>query len=387
LRRPDTRYFLGAPTWSQAKGIFWKRLKADTRFAWRRFPSESELVVTLLNDAEICLFGLDKPERIEGQPWHGGLITEFANVKADAWEGHVRPVLSDTNGFAILESVPEGRNHFYDRCLEAAGGSLPIVEAVVGARGENKKAESSFYGWFSGDVLPKREIDVARRELSEPMFKQEYQASFDNYQGAVYYAFSDENVDADECQYDKDQAVYVGMDLNVDPMTAVLGHLTDSEVLLFKGYFLRNCNTKTLCERICNGYPDTGAFDITPCQSSAARQTVADIGVTDLRIIRSAFEEHGRVANIHRRSKNPRVVDRVNCTNSLLEHKRLKIHPSMKQLRKDWEHLGWKEGTRDLDLKDPQRGHISAACDYLCEFWFPIRPDLTGQTSLDGIIT
>ena len=35
-----------------------------------------------------------------------------------------------------------------------------------------------------------------------------------------------------------------------------------------------------------------------------------------------------------------------------------------KELIRDWSAIGWKEGTTDLDLSDPMRGHISAAMDY-----------------------
>lgn len=382
MRTPDTRYFLGAPTREQAKRIFWKRLKRDSWISQAGEPQETELSVRLRNGSEICVIGLDRPERIEGQPWHGCHITEFANVHEHAWEANIRPVLSDTNGFAILESVPEGRNHFYDRCLYAAGGSLPVVGQGTGAYAEGPDGWC-FYAWFSEDALPAAEIAAAKSEMSAPLFNQEYHASFDCYQGATYYGFTDKNVDPEKCVYDKSAPVYVGVDFNVNPMTAILCHIVDDKIYVFREYFLNNSNTRHLCEKICIDYPDVGMFDITPCQSSSARQTVADIGITDIRIMQAVFNEHGRKVSVHKRTKNPRIVDRVNVTNSLLEHGRLYITDQAKQLRKDWEHLSWKDGTRDLDLKDPMRGHISAACDYLCEYWFPIRAENIGESSLD----
>jgi hypothetical protein len=33
------------------------------------------------------VIGLDKPQRIEGIPWKGGGIDEFADIKEGAWEG------------------------------------------------------------------------------------------------------------------------------------------------------------------------------------------------------------------------------------------------------------------------------------------------------------
>jgi hypothetical protein len=102
-----------------------------------------------------------------------------------------------------------------------------------------------------------------------------------------------------------------------------------------------------------------------------------------MRILQTEFAGHGRSVFIKKRTKNPRVTDRINCTNSLLEHGRLKIHGSMKELKKDYESLAWKPGTMDLDLSDAMRGHISAALDYMVEFWYPLRTQDVGETSLD----
>jgi len=384
LRNAGHRYFCAAPTWSQAQNIFWQRLEYDTR---RLRPKDGTkgLTIRLLNGSEICLFGLDKPERIEGQIWHGGLITEYPNVRPDAWNAHIRPVLSDTNGWCIREGVPEGRNFYYEECLYAAGGSIPITKPFEGAYAENPDdPDVCYYSWFSSDVLPASEIESARRHMPSRLFRQEYEASFEGNEGVAYYGFDNSrNVDDNACQYIKDAPIYVGMDFNVHPMSAVLAHRTDDGFHIFREIFLPNSNTKEMVQHICAAYPQCGAFNVTPCQSSSARQTSQDIGVTDLRIVRTEFAAHKREVHVYKRTRNPPVVDRINCTNSLLEHKRLLIHSSCVELKKDWGSLTYKPGTRDLDLKDKMRGHISAACDYLCEYWFPIRFEDVGETSLN----
>ena len=80
------RYFHGAPTRDQAKKIFWKQLKQSlSLLGLIKHVNESELTVTIRavnnQESEICVVGLDRPERIEGQPWHGCHITEFNNLK------------------------------------------------------------------------------------------------------------------------------------------------------------------------------------------------------------------------------------------------------------------------------------------------------------------
>jgi len=100
LREPS-KYFHGTPTHKQAKNIFWADLKRDTKLFRSKPPNETDRFVTLHNGSEIHVMGLDKPERIEGQVWHGCHISEIANIKPGAWEANIRPVLSDTGGWAI----------------------------------------------------------------------------------------------------------------------------------------------------------------------------------------------------------------------------------------------------------------------------------------------
>src|SRR5690606_18111959 len=115
-RHFPSRFFAAAPTHAQAKRLYWSDLKAlvPGRLLAGK-PSESELIIRLVNGAEIYVLGMDAPERIEGSPWDGGILDEYANMKARAWGEHVRPALADRNGWCWLVGVPEGRNHYYDR--------------------------------------------------------------------------------------------------------------------------------------------------------------------------------------------------------------------------------------------------------------------------------
>src|SRR4051794_23881932 len=109
-----------------------------------RAPSESEMTIRLINDAEIFVLGMDKPDRMEGAPWDGGVLDEMANMKPSAWEGNVRPALSDRNGWCDLIGVPEGRNHYYnlDRTARAMMADLGTA------------SEWASFHWKSSEILP-----------------------------------------------------------------------------------------------------------------------------------------------------------------------------------------------------------------------------------------
>ena len=124
---PDPRYFAAAPTRDQAKAIFWNDLKLMVpRHLLAEAPRETELCIKIINGAELYVVGMDKPERIEGRPWNGGVLDEFGNMKPGAWGENVRPVLSDRSGWCDLIGVPEGRNHYYDVAKYAQFGD-PLI--------------------------------------------------------------------------------------------------------------------------------------------------------------------------------------------------------------------------------------------------------------------
>ncbi|MGT2493113.1 hypothetical protein ACU4GD_28025 [Cupriavidus basilensis] len=86
-----------------------------------RAPSESDLIIYLDNGSEVHLIGLDRPERIEGILWSGGVIDEIADIKGEAWEANIRPALDtfnpsrpDYRAWCWLIGVPDGLNHYYD---------------------------------------------------------------------------------------------------------------------------------------------------------------------------------------------------------------------------------------------------------------------------------
>jgi hypothetical protein len=162
------RYVAAAPTRDQAKRIFWSDLKALVAPEWRATePSESELIIRLANGAEIHVLGLDKPERIEGVGWDGGVLDEYANMKPTVWQEHIRPALSDRNGWCDFTGVPEGRNHYYDLDQYAKAQMLA----------HGPESEWGSYHWVSALVLPKGEIEAARRHMDALTFAQEYEAS------------------------------------------------------------------------------------------------------------------------------------------------------------------------------------------------------------------
>lgn len=370
------RFFAAAPTRQQAKRIFWKDLKDMTAPFWRRKPSESELTI-YLPFAEIVVLGLDAPERIEGSPWDGGVLDEYANMKPTVWPDHVRPALADRAGWCDFTGVPEGRNHYYTLAKEA--------QARMQADGD--RSEWAFFTWFSSEVLPASEIESNRRDLDPLVFQQEFEASFVNFTGRAYYAFTDANLAPVRRLYRPEQPLIVCYDFNVAPgVAAIAQELTMPDTLrpatcvLGEVWIPNNSNTEAVNRKIVQDWgAHPGRVQVYGDATGGARRTSSTSGSDwDLvrRDLRATFG--GRVS-FHVPQANPSERARVNAVNT-----RCRSALGVRRLFVDALHaphvVADLEGVRTLDggsgeidkAHDKKLTHISDALGYYVEREFPV---------------
>ena len=369
------RYFHGAPTRAQAKDIFWERLKNNTKRYWRRRPAEGELVVFLRNGTEIHVEGLDRPERIEGQPWHGCHITEIGNVKNGSWEAHIRPVLSDTGGWAIFDGVPEGRRgDLYRFAQKATDGVIPSAVPMVGVYRESSDDPAwCYYHWISADVLPLEEIEAAKRDMDPRMFRQEYEGSFENYEGLLYHTFTDRNINPRIAEYKDFEPLYLTCDFNKAPMVwevAQIRPIASRRTVLNIVELSISIGAKTV--------HNTDLFikrfknhknRIVYLHGDASGQWDSTVSYqTDYKIIQDKLHSAGWKVVNKLRSGNPSVNDRVNITCSLLQpamgKPRHYVHPDCHFLIQDYRGVV-DDGKGSKDKDDPMLTHASDANDYL----------------------
>lgn len=379
IKYNDTKYFLGAPTRIQAKDIFWDRIKKQLNF-WDliKDKSESELIVRLKNGSLISIEGLDVPERIEGQTpsWDGCHITEFPNIKQRAWAENIRPTLSDKNAFAILDGVPDFRHPWYaEMAAYACGGFIPATIPEMGAFGENPNDKSwCYYSWFSSDVLSPSEIEAAKREMDEKVFRQEYEGSFEKAGGLVYYNYTRENYS--ELKFNPELDTVLCWDFNVNPMSCEVNQLFDKDKWVFnKEFYHHDSNTFATSEAVYNFLTDNnfhGDLYITGDYTGGSRRTSAS--QTDWQIIMDRFKNFNPTYKIRQTTS---VKDRVNCTNAAFKNAlgEIKQYVNIKEcpnLDKDLCMVTWKENGVELNDEGGKRTHASDAGSYHSYNWYPI---------------
>jgi hypothetical protein len=217
------KYFIAAPKYSQVKKIYWQDMKALTFSCTHdKKPSETDLIITLPNETEIHLIGLDKPERIEGIAWTGGGIDEIADIKSNAWAENILPALNtvhplrpDYRAWCWLLGVPDGLNHYYEMAEYAKNSGDP---------------DWALYHWKSSEILPPDVIESARRVMSEKQFKQEFEASFETASGRIYEDYCSDNY-TDETIKEHEQLCWYH-DFNFTPLSSGIGVIRGNNILL-----------------------------------------------------------------------------------------------------------------------------------------------------------
>jgi PBSX family phage terminase large subunit len=182
----------------------------------------------------------------------------------------------------------------------------------------------------------------------------------DSGEGLVYYAFDREEHVGEYPHSHYFGTVFVGMDFNVDPMSASICYVVEDKIYVVDEIFLRNSNTFQMSKELVKKYPNC---KVIPDSTGRNRKTS---GKSDHVILRDAGLE---VMS----TRNPFVTDRINNVNRLLEQKRLIISSRCKKLINDLEKVTWKEGRTEIDKSsDHLLTHISDSMGYACHKLFPL---------------
>lgn len=213
----DPRWFAGAPTRDQAKAIWWDDLKRLTPAEWILRVYETDLCIRTKWNTELWVVGLDKPQRIEGRSWDGGMIDEFANCHPGMLDANIRPALADRLGWLWLLGVPDADSP----------GQIDYKDIHDYAmRGEDP--DWGVYTWPSSDIIPPEEIAAMKRTMDPRMYQQECGGEFVLDGGRAFPDFSfDVHCRDDFAAYDPALPICWSLDFNVRPFcTGVLQYDT-----------------------------------------------------------------------------------------------------------------------------------------------------------------
>lgn len=353
---PNSTIWYVAPTWDMAKKIMWDDwLPKHVPKEWITEVNKMDKVYKFINGSILYVLSADNPEHLRGSSLDLLIMDECAFIKGGVWE-IVRPALADKQGDAILVSTPKGYNWFYDLYQSAK---------------ENDDWGYFQYTTLDGGNVSEKEIESSRESMSPKMFAQEFLAAFENLASRVYdmYDRVENACDVDENWGKAD--VHVGIDFNVNPMTAAIAVKERDNIYFFDEIVEPNSNTQILCNSIRKKFPKADIF-VYPDPTCRKRQTSAAVGETDYEILRrNRFHVCCPKAPYSSRDKF-NAVNTAFLNASGERHCFVARGERCRNLKKALDGYCYKDNGEDTD-KSSGLDHISDAAAYLLCYLKPIK--------------
>lgn len=380
MKNAGEMYFIAAPTRDQVKKIYWadmKRLCLTSLCS--RPPSETELTIFLDNGTQVQLIGLDRPERIEGVFWSGGVIDEIADVKAEAWEANIRPALDTFNptrpeykAWCWLIGVPDGLNHYYDMAQYAESGSDP---------------DWKVFHWKSSEILPADTIAAAKRQMSSKQYKQEYEASFEGATGRIYEDYDRGN--HTDARIEPHEQLLWMHDQNFTPLSSAVGVRRNEGLYLLDEIVLTSAVSKQSALEFVDKFKDHQNRHVVVYGDPAGQAGEKHGHASDYTDIEGVLKAHGWTFKRKVKAAHPAIKDRQNAVRAKIRtadgHRSLFVNPvTAKWCDKGLATVQLQDGSTFQEDQKNKYQHITTAIGYCVDVEWPIVKRTTTVTSFNA---
>ncbi len=142
--------------------------------------TKSERIIRLKGGIVIQFKTGDRPDLLVAEPVDGMWIDEAARLKESAWTDNLEGRTTSTLGWSLFTTASKGRNWFYKTLIKPA---------------EQGDRDYFALNWRTVDniSIPGIQEEVARKKRTLPakLFKREYEASLDAFEGQIYEEWSE----------------------------------------------------------------------------------------------------------------------------------------------------------------------------------------------------
>lgn len=378
VNKPGSVVWYIAPTLPMARKIMWDGwLSKYVPNEYLNKSNQQMMTMQFKNGSMLYLLSATDKDSLRGTGIDLMIIDEAAMITDNDFWNTIRPNLSDKHhdGRCLLISTPKGYNWFYDLFQKA--------------KKDNEEWDCFQYTTIDGGNVTKEELDDARRDMSKKMFNQEFMASFETMSNRIYYNYDRDinGITKDDCEewFGKSGEIHVGIDFNVNPMTAaIFAEFMDNGIkkaVCFDEIVEPNSDTDHLCKTLKKRYSHCEIYAY-PDPTCRKRQTNALAGVTDKAII----ESNGikvRVPHAPYASK-----DKWNTVNAAMcsadgTRRVFVVRESCRELTKALE--GYTFNSNGDPDKSSGLDHISDAAAYYINFEFPSRNKSIKKPQLLGV--
>jgi hypothetical protein len=359
-------YFAAAPTHDQAKKIFWDDLlKFSLSFTHTKRPNIAERIIYLNNGSEIHVLGLDKPQRIEGIPWKGGGIDEFADIKPEAWESNIYPALNTVNpidpeyrAWCWLLGVPDGLNHYYDLCQKAE------VDADINFK---------VFHWMTAEIFPEMAQD-AKKVMSLKQYKQEFEASFETATGRIYEDYSLANHTTETIQEHEQLLWY--HDFNYTPLSSGVGVKRGDDYYLLEEIVLISAVALNSAQEFVERYKNHKNKKVIIYGDPAGKAGEKHSQASDYTDIEQELRSNGWTYERRVRSKAMSIKDSQNALRAKIKSADNVVSLYVNTINAPYTHKGLstvqlKKGSTFMEVESDYQ-HITTAVRYMMDYEHPV---------------
>lgn len=356
-----------APSYQQARSIMWDAIKGTIPKEWIVKINETRMSIRLANGSIIELKGADNPDALRGVGLNFIVIDEAQDIKTETWDKVLQPTIATTNGRVLFIGTPKAFNWLYDKYQLGQRGDIIRDERGRYVRNEWKSWQ---FPTITSPFIPKKEIEARRRDMDPKSFAQEFEAKFETMAGRVYYPF-DRRIHVKDLRFNQRLPIYVGMDFNIDPMSAIICQEQENgDIWVVDECVLFGSNVQETADELSRRYfRQMNQTYVFP--DPAGNNRNHDRGETSLDILREAGFK-----NIIFKRKHPFIQDRVNAVNRMLMTAegvpKMFISPKCRKLIESFEQTTYKEGSNEID-KQKSVEHATDALGYYVDYRHPMR--------------
>lgn len=367
MTNPNEMYFAAAPTHNQAKKIFWNDLKLLSLSSYHpKQPSETDLRIYFPNGSTVEVFGLDKPQRMEGSPWAGGGVDEIADVKESAVKENIMPSLDtvdprrpDYRAWCWFLGVPDGLNHYFDMAEYARTSDDP---------------DYGLFHWKSSDILPSDVIAAAERTMSGRQFKQEYEASFETASGRIYDDYGKDNYTNETIQSHEQLLWY--HDFNYTPLSSGIGVERGDNIFLLDEIILTSAVARQSALEFCDKFKNHKNKNVRVYGDPSGRAGEKHGHESDYTEIESVLRKNGWTYERRVKPSTRSIKDGQNAVRAKIRNAADDVSLFVNTNKAPYTHKSLstgqlKKGSTFLE-EDGEYQHIGTAVRYWIDYEWPI---------------
>lgn len=341
-----------SPVYSDLHEV-WQEIKTIL-FEVIRTKNEQQKQIVLITGGVIDFWSMDNPDSGRGRHYKRVVVDEAEKAPKfkQAWQGTIRPTLTDLKGDAWILSTPKfGKTYFKELF-------------ALGRDGTKDWASFNLPTATNPHIAPD-EIESLRATMDEMYFRCEILAEdVDLSMRPFAYAF-DANRHVEGCGFVPQLELCLSFDFNVDPITCIVAQHNGigSGIKILKEYRLENSDIYELCARIKSDYPKALML-VTGDATGQARSALTRGNINYYQVIKQELglgQGQMRQPAINPAHKDVRVL-----INSLLSNTDIVIDPSCKYLIQD---LKYVEANDEGGL-DKSKEQTAAKIGHLFQAWY-----------------